>query len=67
LSTLRGEGLLLGIQLNGPADGLVPVCMEKGFLVNCVQGDILRFVPPLDRRKNEIDALIQCLDEVLTQ
>jgi acetylornithine/N-succinyldiaminopimelate aminotransferase len=46
---------------------LVPDCMQKGFLVNCVQGDTLRFVPPLIVEKNEIDALIQCLDEVLTQ
>ena len=45
---VRGKGLLLGIQLNGPADELVPLFMEKGFLVNCVQGDILRFVPPAD-------------------
>ena len=62
---VRGKGLLLGIQLDGPADELVPVLMEKGFLVNCVQGDILRFVPPLIIQKSEIDALIQCLDNVL--
>ena len=62
---VRGKGLLLGIQLNGPADELVPVFLEKGFLVNCVQGDTLRFVPPLIIRKNEIDVLIQCLDDVL--
>jgi acetylornithine/N-succinyldiaminopimelate aminotransferase len=64
---VRGRGLLLGIQLDGPADELVPVLMEKGFLVNCVQGDTLRFVPPLIIQKSEIDALIQCLDDVLTR
>jgi acetylornithine/N-succinyldiaminopimelate aminotransferase len=64
---VRGRGLLLGIQLDGPADELVPVLMEKGFLVNCVQGDTLRFVPPLIIQKNEIDSLVQCLDEVLTR
>ena len=64
---VRGKGLLLGIQLNGPADELVPVLMEKGFLVNCVQGDTLRFVPPLIIEKNDIDALIWCLDDVLTR
>jgi len=64
---VRGRGLLMGIQLDGPADDLVPDCMQKGFLVNCVQGDTLRFVPPLVVEKNEIDALIQCLDNVLTQ
>lgn len=62
---VRGKGLLLGIQLNVPADELVPVLMEKGFLINCVQGDTLRFVPPLIVRKTEIDALVQCLDDVL--
>ncbi len=63
---VRGRGLLLGIQLNGPADRLVPALMEKGFLVNCVQGDTLRFVPPLIIQQGDIDRLIQCLDEVLT-
>ena len=67
IAEVRGRGLLLGIQLNGPADELVPVLMEKGFLVNCVQGDTLRFVPPLIIQQDEIDALIQCLDEVLTR
>ena len=64
---VRGKGLLLGIQLKGPVDELVPLLMEKGFLVNCVQGDTLRFVPPLIIQKNEIDALIRCLDELLTR
>ena len=67
IAEVRGKGLLLGIQLDRPADGLVPVLMEKGFLVNCVQGDTLRFVPPLIVRKTEIDALIQVLDEVLNK
>ncbi len=66
IAEVRGRGLLLGIQLNRPADRLVPVLMDKGFLVNCVQGDTLRFVPPLIIQKDEIDALIHCLDEVLT-
>ncbi|MCB2148510.1 MAG: acetylornithine transaminase [Deltaproteobacteria bacterium] len=67
IAAVRGKGLLLGIQLNGPVDELIPVFMEKGFLVNCVQGDILRFVPPLIIQKSDIDALIRCLDNVLTR
>lgn len=62
---VRGKGLLLGIHLDGAADDLVPICMQKGFLINCVQGDTLRFVPPLIIAKKDIDALIRCLDEVL--
>jgi acetylornithine/N-succinyldiaminopimelate aminotransferase len=33
----------------------VAMLMEKGFLVNCVQGDTLRFAPPLIIKKKEID------------
>ena len=63
---VRGRGLLLGIRLDRPADDLVTACLQKGFLVNCVQGDTLRFVPPLIVEREEIDALIGCLDEVFT-
>ena len=62
---VRGLGLLLGMELNTDGLPLVQTCMEKGFVINCVQGNILRFVPPLIVQKAEIDQLIHCLDEIL--
>ena len=62
---VRGIGLLLGMKLKIEGDAIVKSCMEKGFLINCIQGNILRFIPPLIIEKEEIDALIACLDEVL--
>jgi acetylornithine/N-succinyldiaminopimelate aminotransferase len=62
---VRGEGLLLGMKLNGDGDAVVNGCMEKGFLINCIQGSILRFAPPLIIEESEIDGLIACLDEIL--
>jgi acetylornithine/N-succinyldiaminopimelate aminotransferase len=62
---VRGMGLLLGIKLKIDGDTIVNSCMEKGFLINCIQGNILRFIPPLIVEKEEIDALVVCLDEVL--
>jgi acetylornithine/N-succinyldiaminopimelate aminotransferase len=62
---VRGIGLLLGMKLKIEGDAIVRSCMEKGFLINCIQGNILRFIPPLIIEKEEIDALIACLDEVL--
>jgi 4-aminobutyrate aminotransferase-like enzyme len=53
------------MRLNVDGEPFVRECMEKGFLINCVQGNILRFVPPLVIRADEIDALIACLDEIL--
>jgi len=65
IAEVRGLGLLLGMRLTIDGDPLVMKCMEKGFLINCVQGNILRFVPPLVITEEEIDALIGCLDAIL--
>jgi len=53
---VRGMGLLLGMELEMEGDTIVKSCMEKGFLINCIQGNILRFIPPLIVEKEEIDA-----------
>jgi acetylornithine aminotransferase len=63
---VRGLGLLLGLKLAVDAEPVVLACLERGFLINWVQGDILRFVPPLIVTTQEIDRLIDCLDDVLT-
>jgi acetylornithine/N-succinyldiaminopimelate aminotransferase len=62
---VRGLGLLLGMELNRDGLPLVEACLEKGFVINCVQGNTLRFVPPLIVQKAEIDRLIQYMDEIL--
>ena len=67
IEDVRGMGLLLGMKLSMEGDQIVASCMEKGFLINCIQGNILRFIPPLIIEKQEIDALVACLDEVFNQ
>lgn len=65
IEDIRGIGLLLGMKLKIEGDPVVASCMEKGFLINCIQGNILRFIPPLIIGKEDVDALVACLDEVL--
>ncbi|MGD9300140.1 MAG: aspartate aminotransferase family protein [Desulfobacterales bacterium] len=62
---LRGRGLMLGLKLASSGESLVNQCLMRGFLINCIQDNILRFVPPLIVKKEEIDALIDCLDDLL--
>jgi acetylornithine/N-succinyldiaminopimelate aminotransferase len=64
---VRGQGLLLGLVLTVPGADIVTACRERGFLINCIQDNILRFAPPLIIKREDIDALIACLDQVLTQ
>ena len=66
IEQVRGMGLLLGLKLAVDAEPVVLECLERGFLINWVQGDILRFVPPLIVTTQEIDRLIECLEDVLT-
>jgi acetylornithine aminotransferase len=65
IEAVRGRGLLLGLKLAREGAPLVAECLTRGFVINCVQGDVLRFAPPLIIGKHEIDELIQCLDEIL--
>jgi len=65
IQEVLGMGLLLGIRLDRGGGPLVSACLEKGFLINCIQDRILRFAPPLVIGSDEIDALAGCLDELL--
>jgi acetylornithine/N-succinyldiaminopimelate aminotransferase len=67
IEDVRGLGLLLGMQLKIDGRPVVTQCMENGFLINCIQEKILRFIPPLIITPEEIDQLVKCLDLILTQ
>ncbi len=67
IEDVRGLGLLLGMQLKIDGRPLVTQCMENGFLINCIQEKILRFIPPLIISTEEIDQLVKCQDQILTQ
>ena len=62
---VRGRGLLLGIEIDGDAGGVVAKMMKKGFIINGIQDKVLRFAPPLIIEKQEIDGLITALDSLL--
>jgi len=61
---VRGRGLMIGMELNVDGMPFVTACMEQGFLINCIQETVLRFVPPLTITREDIDALIDCLDRL---
>jgi acetylornithine aminotransferase len=62
---VRGRGLILGMELDRAGGPVVDACMEKGFLINCAQERVLRFLPPLIVGKEEIDLLMEALDDIL--
>jgi acetylornithine/N-succinyldiaminopimelate aminotransferase len=64
IKEIRGKGLLVGMELTMDGDMIVRECLEKGVLINCTAGNVLRFIPPLIVQKKDIDRLIDKLQEV---
>ncbi len=62
---VRGQGLIIGMELDIEGGALVVKAMERGLLINCTVGNVLRFVPPLIVSRAEIDEAMTILDEVL--
>jgi predicted acetylornithine/succinylornithine family transaminase len=63
---VRGQGLLLGFELNSEAAPVVDRCREAGLLVNAVQPTALRLAPPLVVQPAEIDQAVAILERVLS-
>lgn len=62
---VRGRGLMLGVELSMDGADIVNRCMERGLLLNCTCGNVLRFVPPLIIKRGDIDHAVDILDEVM--
>ncbi|MDO8785771.1 MAG: acetylornithine transaminase [Syntrophales bacterium] len=65
IKEVRGKGLIIGVELAAGGDEIVRKCMDKGLLINCIGGNILRFVPPLIITESDIDQAIDILDGVM--
>lgn len=64
---VRGEGLMLGLELELEGKPLVNTAREKGLLINVIRGKILRLLPPFVVTKKEIDEASSILEEVLRE
>jgi acetylornithine/N-succinyldiaminopimelate aminotransferase len=65
IKEVRGLGLIIGMELDREGAPIVNACIEKGFLINCAQQNVLRFIPPLIVGGKEIDLLVEALDDIL--
>jgi len=67
IDSVRGVGLMIGVQLSSPGAEIVDKCLENGLRINCTQGTVLRFMPPMIATKSHIDQAIEILDGVLSE
>jgi acetylornithine/succinyldiaminopimelate/putrescine aminotransferase len=65
IKEVRGEGLMIGMELTEPCKQVVLDCMAEGLLINCTHDVVLRFLPPYIVGKREVDAAVKTLTKVL--
>ncbi len=55
------------MELNIEGGDIVSKALERGLLINCTVGTVLRFLPPLTVSKEEIDEAMEILDGILKE
>ena len=67
LKELRGQGLMIGMELNKPCSELTARCAEKGLLISVTADSVIRLVPPLIITSTEIDEIVSILIPLVIQ
>lgn len=67
IKEIRGLGLMLGIELKEKADEVLKNCLESGLLIDVVNKNTLRLLPPFNIPKKDIDLAIDKLAESLSK
>ncbi len=63
---IRGQGLLIGIELEFPCDELVRHALDAGLLINVTDDDVIRLLPPLTIKRDEAEQLVAMLVPLIT-
>jgi acetylornithine/N-succinyldiaminopimelate aminotransferase len=58
---IRGQGLMIGIELDNPCGDLVKLALAKGLLINVTADNVIRLLPPLIMSKDEAQQLLDIL------
>ncbi len=67
ITDVRGKGLMLGLEFSVGCRELIPVCQQKGLLMNCVNDNTLRFLPPLIITEAEVDKALAIIEEAIAE
>lgn len=63
---VRGKGLMLGIEMNYPAQQIVEKMMSEGILVNCTNENVIRLLPPYILSEEDIIYFAERFEKVLS-
>ncbi|MFH1768394.1 MAG: aspartate aminotransferase family protein [Candidatus Omnitrophota bacterium] len=67
IKEVRGMGLMIGIELIGQGQKLFENALKRKLIINCTHGNVLRIMPALNIKREEIDTGLKILEEVFKE
>jgi len=67
IKEVRGIGLMIGIELDRPAEWAFKRCLDKRLLINCTHERVLRLLPAMTVTREQIDEGLSIMKEVLEE
>jgi len=67
VTSIRGMGLLLGIELDRPCAELVDKARDRGMLINVTAERVIRLLPPLIITEQDADQIVAVVSEVVRE
>lgn len=67
IKEVRGFGLMVGAEINVNPDLLKQIAFKNGILLNIVDGNVVRFLPPLNITYEEIDMIVELFENSLKE
>ena len=64
---IRGEGLMLGIDLSQEGAPFVREALRSGLLMNCTHGNVLRLLPPFIIRRRDVAEFLARFEAVVSR
>ena len=64
---IRGQGLMIGIELTAPCGGLMQRALDAGLLISVTADKVIRLVPPLIITEAEADEVVGLLAPLVRQ
>lgn len=64
---IRVAGLMIGVELSVDGAPVVQACLDQGLLINCTQGSVIRLLPAMTLRDEQLMSGCEILCHAITQ
>ncbi|SEK90137.1 aspartate aminotransferase family protein [Nitrosovibrio tenuis] len=65
INQIRGQGLMIGIELSRPCGDLVREALRQGLLINVTSDRVVRLLPPLVMQRSEAEQVVNMLSALI--